>query len=248
MYVSIHSVIMETAITESFMKSIQAAVDQCMERVKEESQIFANALRAVRHLPPIATPVAVPAASATPITDSMEHRIAALELAYQRQVQKTIAGLSEDIGDLDGRLAAIERTNRPDLDDVAVWDKGPSAWTWPGPSKKNEVVVVDDRTTVCDFGLGDVLVNVNHVEDDVEMLSPVPASVPVVKATPEPKVEPKEEEEESDPLELEEFEHEGTTYYRDPDNNVYKPNEDGEVDAETPVGRWLEKKQTLKLY
>ena len=241
---------METAITESFMKSIQAAVDQCMEKVQEESRIFANALRAVRHLPPVATPVVMPPPTATPVsTDSMEHRIAALELAYQRQVQKTIAGLSEDIGDLDGRLAAIERTNRPDLDDVAAWDKGPSAWSWPGPSKKNEVVVVDDRTTVCDFGLGDVLVNVNHV-DDVDMLVPAAKATPEPKEEPkvEPKVEPKEEEEESDPLELEEFEHDGVTYYRDPDNNVYKPNEDGEVDAETPVGRWLEKKQTLKLY
>jgi hypothetical protein len=240
---------METAITESFMKSIQAAVDQCMEKVKEESRIFANALKAVRHLPSATTPVATPVVD----TGHLEHRIAALELAYQRQVQKTIAGLSEDIGDLDGRLAAIERTNRPDAEDVAAWDKGPSAWSWPGPSKKNEVVV-DDRTTVCDFGLGDVLVNVNHVEDDVEMLpAPAPAPAPVtspVPATPakKPEPEPEPEEEESEPLELEELEYEGVTYYKDPDNNVYKPNDDGEVDAESPVGRWLEKKQTLKLY
>lgn len=244
---------METAITESFMKSVQAAVDECMAKVKEESRIFANALRAVRHLPPTTTTPAtvLPTASVIATSDSIEHRIAALELAYQRQVQKTIAGLSEDIGDLDGRLAAIERTNRPD-DDVATWDKGPSAWSWPGPSKKNEVVI-DDRTTVCDFGLGDVLVNVNHVDDDVEVIpeavsAPVPAPTPAPKKE-EPKEDPKEEaDDEEPPLELDEFEHEGVTYYKDQDNNVYKPNDDGEVDAETPVGRWLEKKQTLKLY
>jgi len=224
---------METAITESFMKSVQAAVDQCMERVREESRIFANALRAVRHLPPV-TPVPVPSAVTPVATDSIEHRIAALELAYQRQVQKTIAGLSEDIGDLDGRLAAIERTSRPE-EDIATW-------SWPGPSKKNEIVI-DDRTTVCDFGLGDVLVNVNHVDDDVEVLSEA-----VVAPAPK-KEEPKEDpDDEEPPLELDEFEHEGVTYYKDQDNNVYKPNEDGEVDAEIPIGRWLEKKQTLKLY
>jgi hypothetical protein len=229
---------METAITESYIKSIQAAVDECMEKVKEESRKFAAALGAVRHLPTAApTPVSTPVAD----TSHFEHRIAALELAYQRQVQKTIAGLSEDIGDLDGRLAAIERTSRPDVEEVA-------AWTWPGPSKQNEVVI-DDRTTVCDFGLGDVLVNVNHVDDDVEML-PAPVTTPVIATAPVKKEEPEPEaeEEESEPLELEELEHEGITYYKDPDNNVYKPNDDGEVDAEAPIGRWLEKKQTLKLY
>jgi len=181
--------------------------------------------------------------------------LAALELAYQRQVQKTIAGLSEDIGDLDGRLAAIERTNREE--DVGAWKPTQGSWSWPGPSMKNEVVVVDDATTVCDFGLvSDMRVNVHHIdEEDVEMLpaetkvvaaAPAPAPVASASATAKPEVEADEEEEE--PLELEEFDHDGVSYYKDPDNNVYKPNADGEVDADAPIGRWLTKQKIIKMY
>ena len=249
---------METAITESFTKSVQAAVEQCMEKVREESRIFANALAAVRHLPaPAPAPALAPASAPTPVpvaspvhdSTHLEHRLAALELAYQRQIQKTIAGLSEDIGDLDGRLAAIERTNREE--DLGAWKPTQGGWSWPGPSMKNEVVVVDDATTVCDFGLGpDVRVNVHHIdEEDVEML---PVETKVVSApAPAPAsatTEPEPEEDEEAPLELEEFDHEGESYYKDPDNNVYKPNADGEVDADAPIGRWLEKKKMIKLY
>ena len=250
---------METAITESFTKSVQAAVDQCMEKVREESRIFANALAAVRHLPtPTHTHTPVPIASPVPVvpdSSHLEHRLAALELAYQRQVQKTIAGLSEDIGDLDGRLAAIERTNREE--DVGAWKPTQGSWSWPGPSMKNEVVVVDDATTVCDFGLvSDMRVNVHHIdEEDAEMLpaetkvvaaAPAPAPAPVASATAKPEVEADEDEEA--PLELEEFDHDGVSYYKDPDNNVYKPNADGEVDADAPIGRWLTKQKIIKMY
>ena len=245
---------METAITDAFLASISTAVSTCMETVKEESRKFVAALGAVRHLPtaqpvpPTSVPLP-PTPTPVPDTTHLEHRLSALELAYQRQVQKTIAGLSEDIGDIDGRLARLERDQRE--------EPVTSAWSWPGPSRTNEVVVVDDKSTVLDFGLGDMLVNVHHVEDeDVDMLPPalVPVQVqaqvqaPVQAQAPVevPRETPEEEEEEG--LELEDFEHEGETYYKDADNNVYKANDAGEVDVETPIGRWLEKRKTIKLY
>jgi hypothetical protein len=238
---------MENAITEAFTKSVQEAVNKCMEAVKEESRKFAAALGAVRHLPTAST--------ASPVTGGLEHRLTALELAYERQVQKTIAGLSDDIGDLDGRIAALEKEKGPE-EDATPWSFG-FQHAWPGPSKKNEVVVVDDKSTVLDFG-SDFVVNVTHVEDeDVDMmpgLAPVPAvpsapSVPAVPAVPAAPVKAEEEEEEEeDPLELEDFEYNGETYYRDQDLNVYKPNEDGEVDAEAPIGRWLANRKTIKLW
>ena len=244
---------MENAITEAFTKSVQEAVNRCMETVKEESRKFAAALTAVRHLP-----------TASPVTGGLEHRLTALELAYERQVQKSIAGLSDDIGDLDGRLAALEKDKAPE-EDVNPWSFGFQN-AWPGPSKKNEVVVVDDKSTVLDFG-SDFVVNVRHVEeddvDDMPGLAPVEtvpvtvSTVPVTPVTPVAPVAPapapeeaeaEAEEEEGDPLELEEFDHEGETYYRDQDLNVYKPNEDGEVDAEAPIGRWLANRKTIKLW
>jgi hypothetical protein len=269
---------MENAITEAFTKSVQDAVAKCMETVREESRKFAAALSAVRHVPT--------ASAASSVGGGLEHRLTALELAYERQVQKSIAGLSDDIGDLDGRLAALEKEKVPE-EDVNPWSFGFQQHAWPGPSKKNEIVVVDDKSTVLDFG-SDFVVNVNHVEnEDVDTMpglvtsvapapvipaipvtpvgttavapAPAPAPAPVaptpVAPTPVAPVAPvapveeeEEEEEEEEPLELEDFEYNGETYYRDQDLNVYKPNEDGEVDAEAPIGRWLANRKTIKLW
>ena len=245
---------METAITEAFIKSVQQSIDKCMAEVKEESRKFAAALNAVKHLAPVApvTPV-VAEPHQPPDTTHFEHRLSALELAYQRQVQKTIAGLSEDIGDLDGRLSRLEQNQVPNDDQCASWTFQTTDSVWPGPSKTNEIVlgsvVVDDRSTVVDFGLGDVVVNVNHLsqDQDVEMMAVSSKEVPEEKQQEEQQ-EQEQQEPEEEALELEELEFEGETYYKDPDNNVYKPNEEGEVDSEAPIGRWLEKKQTIKLY
>jgi len=232
---------MESAITEAFLKSVQVSIEKCLADVKEESRKFAAALNAVKHIPNASQPDA----------SHLEQRLATLELAYQRQVQKTIAGLSEDIGDLDTRLSAIEKVQE---EPVNSWPYAAET-EWPGPSKKNEVVI-DDRSTTVDFGLTDLLVNVNHVEDDddvvmsvntVEVKTELKKEEPKQEPKEESKEESKEEPEEEESLQLEEFEHEGESYYKDDDNNLYKVNDDGEVD-ETPIGRWLEKKKTIKLY
>jgi hypothetical protein len=225
---------MESAITEAFLKSVQVSIDKCLADVKEESRKFAAALNAVKNIPN-ASPVHIE-------TGHLEQRLSTLELAYQRQVQKTIAGLSEDIGELDTRLSAMEKVQEEPVSNWSYVDQS----DWPGPSKKNEVVV-DDRTTEVDFGLTDLLVNVNHVEDDdvVMLPSKKEQAIPV---QPEAEAKPEAEAEaEEEAVELEEFEHDGEAYYKDADNNLYKLNDDGEVN-ETPFGRWLEKKKMIKLY
>ena len=225
---------MESAITEAFLKSVQVSIEKCLADVKEESRKFAAALNAVKNIPN-ASPI-----SCIPDTGHLEQRLTTLELAYQRQVQKTIAGLSEDIGELDTRLSAMEKVQEEPVNSWSYVDQS----DWPGPSKKNEVVV-DDRTTEVDFGLTDLLVNVNHVEDDdvVMLPSKKEQAIPV---QPEAEAKPEAEAEE-EAVELEEFEHDGEAYYKDADNNLYKLNDDGEVN-ETPFGRWLEKKKMIKLY
>jgi len=116
---------------------------------------------------------------------------------------------------------------------------------------------------VLDFG-SNKRITVHHVEEeDVDVLPtatapttaeavvtptvPVPVPVPAPKEV-EVEAEAEAEEEEEEPVELEEFEYQGATYYKDPDNNVYEPNADGEVDADAPIGRWLESKKFLKRY
>lgn len=60
----------------------------------------------------------------------------------------------------------------------------------------------------------------------------------------EEEVEGEGEEEEEDGEALEEFEWKGVTYYRDSEKNVYRMDEDGDLQDE-PVGRWNEEKQKV---
>lgn len=64
----------------------------------------------------------------------------------------------------------------------------------------------------------------------------------------EQEVEEEEQEEEEEGVELEEITYKGKTYYRDGDNQVYQPDEDGEVDTEKPYGVWDEAKQKVLKY
>lgn len=65
----------------------------------------------------------------------------------------------------------------------------------------------------------------------------------------EAEAEEEEEEEEAaeeEEVELEEFEYKGSTYYRDPENNVFMTDEDGEL-VQDPIGTWSEVKQKIIL-
>ena len=55
--------------------------------------------------------------------------------------------------------------------------------------------------------------------------------------------EAQEEEAEAEEVSLEEFEYKGSTYYRDPENNVYMLDEDGELTD--PIGVWSEVKKRI---
>jgi hypothetical protein len=52
------------------------------------------------------------------------------------------------------------------------------------------------------------------------------------------------EEDEEQALELTEFEYKGVTYFRDPENQVYQVDSDGDLD-DTPIGLWSEEKQKV---
>ena len=76
---------------------------------------------------------------------------------------------------------------------------------------------------------------------------PVPVAAPVAVAVAEEEVEEDQEEEvqeeeDEQGLELEPFDYKGSTYYRDPEKNVYMADEEGNVDPENPIGVWSEVK------
>lgn len=76
--------------------------------------------------------------------------------------------------------------------------------------------------------------SVSLPEDDVEC-EVLEDDVEEVEEAEE--LEEAEEAEGEDGMDLEEFQHKGTTYYRDAENNVYMTDEEGAVISE-PVARW----------
>jgi len=232
---------MESAITSEFLKNIQTVTQryvtqvtrnqetaaEYLHEVEQESRQFAAAIQAIRNTKP------------SPRSDT----------TYLQQLQKTIAGLSEDIGDLNSRLSLLERQDEP-----PPWVSSPEfEFLSEGFDAHNEntvknIVVHLDESDSGDIDMGRPQEPAAAVPSTALVVTQA-ATAPIVTAEEEPaqEQEEEEEEEEGEALELEEFTHAGVSYYKDPDNNVYSVNDEGEVN-ETPIGRWLEKRQTIKLY
>jgi hypothetical protein len=231
---------MEQAIVDAYLKTIQEMNRKHNEQLEQESRKFVAALQAVRGV-------------AFSSDTSAVYRL-----------QNSINGLSEDVGDLDKRLSAIEKEKED------PWLFG-GADGFMSDSVENEVIAEPYEyvpvSTVKEVRLTPVpepLPVTNATASAVAtttVASPVTevATVTVVtvtsetkptlpEPTPTPTPTPEEEDQEEEEQEaLEPFEFEGQEYYRDADNNVYTANEEGEV-SEAAVGRWIEKRQKIKFY
>jgi len=234
---------MEAAITTEFLKNIQTVTQRFvalvardrgqshlssttdyMQEVDHETRQYTAAIQAIRS-------ISKPVCACESKTDS----------AYVRQLQKTISGLSEDIGDLNSRLSLLEQDRREE--EGPPWISSPE-FEFLSEGLQNEVVEIEKDT-----GIKNIVVHLDEVDEGMGIPAKIEEKITEIPKKPEP--EPEEADEESEDaeeaLELDEFTHNGTSYCKDADNNVYTVNEDGEVE-ETPIGRWLEKRQTIKLY
>jgi hypothetical protein len=163
---------------------------------------------------------------------------------------------------LDQRLASLERKKDGD-----PWSFNPDD-AFMMDSDENEVITAEPYDYMPSFK--EILLSPPPKSNNVVVMPAPEPAVAVVAVTSEPtavapattavasKPEPptvapeaepeeeeaEEEEEEAEPLEP--FDFQGKEYYKDSENNVYTAVE-GEVD-ETPVGRWVEKRQTIKFY
>jgi hypothetical protein len=232
---------MEQAIVDAYLKTIQEMNRKHNEQLEQESRKFVAALQAVRGV-------------AFSTDTSAVYRL-----------QNSINGLSEDVGDLDKRLSAIEKGNED------PWLFG-GADGFMSDSVENEVIAEPYEyvpvSTVKEVRLTPVpepLPIANATADAVATTATAVASpvTEVVTATtvavtsetkptlpeptPTPTPSPEEDQEEEEEEALEPFEFEGQEYYKDADNNVYTANEEGEV-SEAAVGRWIEKRQKIKFY
>ena len=226
---------MEKAIVEAYLKTVQEHTRKYVEAVEGESKAFAAALSAVKGIG---------------LDPSLESRVRILEAraTNDHRFHTTMNGLSEDIGDLNERLIHLERKQ---FDSVDPWiNPSPPLEenTFAFDSLQNEVVVVDDRTTVVNLSPyieAPVIVKKEYNVVEVYHKDEEVKAVEVKKQ--EEQEEPEEPEEEGEALNVDPFEYNGQTYYRDAEGNVYQEDEEGAVD-DTPIGRWLEAKQKVKFY
>lgn len=144
------------------------------------------------------------------------------------QVEHAINEVTEDMDEMN------ERVNRVAL--AAEVPETVPEWNSPSDFLSNTMeVVIDDKSTTIE-GLQDLLeVTSSGVATTATSVSPVEQE--------QEQEQEDEEEEEEDAVELKEFQHNGKTYYKDLEENVFQ-----EADDEVPVGRWIEKKQTIKFY
>ena len=233
---------MEKAIVEAYLKTVQEHTRKYVEAVEQESKAFAAALSAVKGIG---------------LDPSLESRVRILESRANNdhRFHTTINGLSEDIGDLNERLIHLERKQSDSVD----------PWINPSPpidedhhfafdSLQNEVVI-DDRTTVVDLSPyidTPVVVKKEYNVVEVHVVEKKETPVEVKKVEQEEEQEEQEEQEEEqedqeEALNVDPFEYNGQTYYKDAEGNVYQEDEEGAVD-DTPIGRWLEAKQKVKFY
>ena len=233
---------MEKAIVEAYLKTVQEHTRKYVEAVEQESKAFAAALSAVKGIG---------------LDPSLESRVRILESRANNdhRFHTTINGLSEDIGDLNERLIHFERKQSDSVD----------PWINPSPpidedrhfafdSLQNEVVI-DDRTTVVDLSPyidTPVVVKKEYNVVEVHVVEKKETPVEVKKVEQEEEQEEQEEQEEEqedqeEALNVDPFEYNGQTYYKDAEGNVYQEDEEGAVD-DTPIGRWLEAKQKVKFY
>jgi len=255
---------MEKAIIEAYLKTVQEHTRKYVETVEAESKAFAAALGGVKGI------------GIDPSLESRIRTLEARASADHR-FHTTLNGLSEDIGDLNERLIRLERSRvNSDMDNidslVNPWSSDATEDQFVFDSLQNEVVV-DDRTTVVDLSPyipNPIIVNKKDEEKEKEKKTKgveVVAAKVVEEATEaaeeeteeveeveeaeeaeevEEEVE-EEQEEEEDSLNVEPFEYNGRTYYKDEENNVYQEDEEGGVD-DTPIGRYLEAKKKIKFY
>ena len=263
---------MEKAIVEAYLKTVQEHSRKYVETVEQESKAFAAALSAVKGIgldPSLESRVRILESRAnndhrfhTTINGLSEdigdlnERLIHLERKQSDSVDPWI-NPSPPIDDdrhfafdsLQNEVVIDDRTTVVDLSpyidtpvvikkeynvvDVHVTEKEKT----PVEAKKEEQEVVEEQE---EGGVAGVLPSNTLVE---ELLHEELEEGGVEEFLPHEE----QEEQEEEALNVDPFDYNGQTYYRDAEGNVYQEDEEGAVD-DTPIGRWLEAKQKVKFY
>jgi hypothetical protein len=152
--------------------------------------------------------------------DMLESMISMNTNNVNDSIRETITNQSVEIEDLKSNLYRVSESISNILNRITIMERN-AAPSMPSPYEPMPELRVDN----------DVKVITIEEEEEVEEVEEV-------------------EEEESSPeleessLELEEFEYKGMTLYRDPENKVYRMDEEGALSE--PLGIWDDAKQKIK--
>jgi hypothetical protein len=206
---------MESSLRHAFLDTVNRIVNRCMSDVESEARKYATVVNAL--------------AKQQPVDDLSTFR------KRLSQVENAINEVTEDMDEMN------ERVNRVAL--AAEVPETVPEWESPSDFLSNTMdVVIDDKSTTIE-GLQDLL-EATIPEPSVATATATTTATALVKQEQEQEQEEEdEEEEEEDAVELKEFQHNGKTYFKDLEENVFQ-----DADDEVPVGRWIEKKQTIKFY
>jgi len=223
---------MESSLKHAFLDTVNRIVRRCMSDVESEARKYATVVNAL----------AKQQYQQQPVDD--------LSTVRQRlsQVEHAINEVTEDMDEMN------ERVNRVAL--AAEVPETVPEWDNPSDFLSNTMeVVIDDKSTTLE-GLQDLLEAItpeSHIDTATATATGTGTALATALAKQEHKQEHKqeqeeeeedeEEEEEEIAVELKEFQHNGKTYFKDLEENVFQ-----DADDEVPVGRWIEKKQTIKFY
>jgi len=235
---------MESSLVNAFRDTLSGIMKRCVGDMEAEAQKFMTVVQALHKIQPIQ--------SSQQTGPNLQDRI--------DRLQTSMGLVAEDLDELNERVNKLSRIQqKEDADNCGPWIYTPNEYL--SGSDVNELVsdgipdLIDDdivmmpviSTATAATATTAVVTAVTATASESEQSAGPAGSVPDVSPVEDEETTDEEESATEEELELEELEFNGTLYMKDPEENVYSVNKDGEVD-DTPVGRWVEKKKAIKFY
>jgi hypothetical protein len=184
----------------------------------------------------------------TPLLSGLDVRrgIPPLNIAQETDSRGLFKELIETVGSkpqpLPGNIYEMTSDNIKFVDILPNHEFGPDAEDAEGTVEEAEEA--EDVEDAEEAEEAEVEVEVKKMDIQQEEAEGTEVEEQEVEEQEQEEQEQEEAEEEEQALELTEFEYKGVTYFRDPENQVYQVDTDGDLD-DTPIGLWSEEKQKV---
>jgi hypothetical protein len=166
--------------------------------------------------------------------DMLESMISMNTNNVNDSIRETITNQSVEIEDLKSNLYRVSESISNILNRITIMERN-AAPSMPSPYEPMPELRVDNDVKVITIEEEEEVEEVEEVEEEESSPELEESSLELEESSPEL---------EESSLELEEFEYKGMTLYRDPENKVYRMDEEGALSE--PLGIWDDAKQKIK--